>query len=216
MFDIKILTIRDMLPINRVDYASRNPVSLRITGTDLDQTSKVFVNDIECPEFIVESSGQVIAQVPKSEVASVITSVSAVANKAAMNRRSLLHFELLSSFKLFAGLEKLVQIFCRILFQTPGSDRFKPLEGGGLFQIIGRSVSRSDTKTLQAAVIGAVGRTRDQILSRQSTKTRMPPDERLLSATVEAVGFDPSQTLLVCRVSLLAVSGRQALANLLL
>jgi phage baseplate assembly protein W len=217
MIDLKVLIIKDLLQVTAVKNAANVvPRSLIITGFKFDQASQVFVNGLECPEFVIVSSSRLIAQVPDTEVASAIRSISVLANKPSVDRRSLLHFEVGKSIKGMNGLEKLVQIFCRILLQTPGSDTFHPSEGGGLLKIVGRSVSRKDSKSLQAAVVSAVGRTRDQILARQAPKSRLPSDERLLSAVLEAVGFDPATTTLTARVALTAVSGKQAVTNLLL
>ena len=215
MKDIKILTIRDLLPISKVEFvANLVPLSLTIIGERLDQATTVYINDVESPEFVVSTKSRIIAQVPDSEVKSIISKVAVVAEKPSANRSSLLHFEMPGTFKSLQGIERLVQHFCKMLMQSPGSDKFSPNEGGGLLKIVGRNVSRNDSKSLQASVVGAVSRTRDQILSRQASNSRIPSDERLLSVTTEAVGFDVATTTLRARIALSAVSGRQAVANL--
>ncbi len=217
MIDLKILSIRDLLPIVSVEYAAGiNPLSVVITGDRLDQASLVYMNDIEAPEFAVLSSGRIIAQVPTGERNSVLRKIAVIATVPSMNRKSLLHFEVGSSIKSITGLEKLVQSFCKLLLQTPGTDRFRPNEGGGLLKLVGRNVSKGDSKNLQAAVVGSITRTRDQLMARQGSDRRIPSDERLLSATTEAVGFDPSTTTLSARVAVAAVSGQLAVANLTL
>lgn len=217
MIDLKILTIRDLLPINSVEYAANvTPLSLLITGDDLRGASEVLINDIDSPEFAVLSSGRILAQVPTSERQSTLRKVAVIANVPTTTRKSLLHFEVGSSIRSIKGLEKMVQAFCKLLLQTPGTDRFRPTEGGGLLKLIGRNVSKGDTKTLQASVMGAVTRTRDQFITRQGADRRIPADEKLLSATTDAVGFDPSTTTLSARIALSAVSGKLAVANLTL
>ncbi len=215
MKDLKILTIRDLLPISKVDFvANLTPLSLNIVGEKLDQATLVLINDVEAPEYVVVSRNRIIAQVPSSETLSVISKVVVVAEKPSADRSSLLHFEMLGTFRSLQGVERLVQHFCKLLLQSPGSDKFSPGEGGGLLKIVGRNVSKGDSKSLQASVVGAVSRTRDQLLSRQASNSRIPSDERLLSATTEAVGFDVATTTLRARIALSAVSGRQAVANL--
>jgi len=213
--DLKILTIRDLLPISKVDFvANITPLSLNIVGEKLDQATLVLINDVEAPEYVVVSRNRIIAQVPSSETLSIISKVVVVAEKPSADRSSLLHFEMLGTFRSLQGVERLVQHFCKMLLQSPGSDKFSPGDGGGLLKIVGRNVSRGDSKSLQASVVGAVSRTRDQLLSRQASNSRIPSDERLLSATTEAVGFDVATTTLRARIALSAVSGRQAVANL--
>lgn len=217
MFDLKILTIKDLLPVTGVEYAAKvTPLSLIITGDRLDQASEIYVNDILVPEFAVLSANRLIAQIPTSERNAVLRKVAVIATVPSVNRKSILHFEVGKSVRAITGLEKLVQTFCKLLLQTPGTDRFRPDEGGGLMRLVGRNVSKGDSKNLQAAVVGAVTRTREHLMARQGANRRIPADERLLTAQAEAVGFDPSTTTLTARIAIAAVSGKQAVANLTL
>lgn len=215
MIDLKILAIRDLLTITAVEYAQNvSPLSILITGEKFDEASKVVINDLEAPEFMVLSRNRILAQIPDSQRTSVITKLAVLAESPSVKRSSLLLFELGTSFRSLQGVERMVQLFVKLLLQTPGSDKFDPNLGGGLMSIIGKNISRHDSKSVQAAVVGAVSRTRDQILTLQGRDNRIPSDERLLTAKTEAIGFDPSTTTVAARVAISAVSGRQAVANL--
>lgn len=217
MIDIKILNIRDLLFISGVSFAtSVSPLSLLISGDRMDEASVVYINDIEAPEFAVLSKNRLLAQVPTSERSSILRKVAVVANTPSVNRSSLIHFEVGKTVKGITGIEKLVQAYCKQLIQTPGTDRFRPDEGGGLLKLVGGNVSQGDTKNLQASVIGAISRARDQLLARQNLDRRIPADERLLTVTAQAVGFDATTTTLTASIALSAVSGQQAVANLTL
>ncbi len=214
MIDLKILSIRDLLTIFGVEYANVSPLSIIITGEKFSDATKVLINDLEATEYMILSSNRIIAQVPDSERKSPITRLAVLADRPSTNRSSIMHFEVGVSIKGLSGLERLVQMFCKLLLQTPGSDKFRPSEGGGLLSIVGRNISRHDSRTLQSSVVSAVSRTRDQILSVQAQNPRIPADERLLTAQIQAIAFDPSTTSVSSRVSLAAVSGREAVANL--
>lgn len=217
MIDLKILNIRDLLFISDVSFAlGVSPLSLFISGDRMDEASVVYVNDIESPEFVVMSKNRILAQVPTSERSSILRKVAVVANTPSVNRSSLLHFEVGKTIKAITGIEKLVQAYCKQLIQTPGTDRFRPNEGGGLLKLVGGNVSQGDVKNLQASVIGAISRARDQLLARQNLDRRIPADERLLTVTAQAVGFDATTTTLTASIALSAVSGQQAIANLTL
>lgn len=217
MIDIKVLVIKDLLPVSTVELASGvSPLSILITGNRLDQANEVLINDIKSPEFVVLSNGRILAQIPSSELKASLRKVAVIANVPSTNRKSILHFEVTSSLRGIKGLEKLIQAFCKLLLQTPGTDRFRPDDGGGLLKLIGRNVSKGDVKNLQAAVVGSVSRTRDQLLARQGPDRRIPSDERLLAAITESVGFDTNTTTLSARISISAVSGKLAVANLTL
>lgn len=214
MKDLKILSIRDLLTLTGAQYANVTPLSLTLTGEKFNDATKVLINDLEAPEFIVLSDNRILAQVPDSQRASPITKIAVLANRPSTTRSSLLHFEVPTSIGVLSGIERLVQLFCKILMQTPGSDKFRPSEGGGLMNMVGRNISHTDSKALQSSVLASISRTKDQILSYQSQNARIPADERLLTAQADTVAFDPSTTTLSARVFVTAVSGRQAVANL--
>lgn len=217
MIDVKILTIRDLLPVAKVEYAKGvSPLSISITGQSLNEASKVYINDLESPNFVVISPNRLLAEVPESQRNTYLSKLVVIANVPSMNRKSLLHFEVGETIGGIVGIEKLVQSFCRLLLQTPGSDRFNPNQGGGLLKMVGRTVSRGDSRSLQASLVSAVARTKEQLVALQSTNRKIPSDEKLLIATAEAVGFDQLTTTLSATIALSAVSGRQAVANLTL
>lgn len=215
MNDLKLLLIRDILPVAKVEYAQGiSPLSVVIHGEKLDQANHIYINDIEVIEFVVISPNKILAQVPASETSSTLRKISVIADVPSVNRNSLLQFEVGKNVRDIRGIERLIQQFCKLLLQTPGTDRFRPTEGGGMMKIIGRDVSRHDSKNLQASVVGAVSRARDQLMARQATDSRIPSDERLLSATTRSVSFDPSTTTLLTKIAVSAVSGKVAVANL--
>lgn len=217
MIDLKIMAIKDLLPITKAEFAAQvSPLSLIVSGERMDQASVVYINDTEAPEFAVLSPTRLVVQVPTSQLNSQLRKVAVIATTPSVTRRSLLHFEISPSLRGISGIEKLVQSYCKQLVQTPGTDRFRPDEGGGLLKLVGRNVSKGDTKNLQASVIGAISRARDQLIARQGADRRIPSDERLLTAAAEAIGFDASTTTLTARIAIAAVSGRQAVANLTL
>lgn len=215
MIDIKVILIKDILPVNRVTYVPNfSPLSLRIEGTSLLQSNEVLINNIDAPEFMIISDNQLIAQVPDSQVNSQLSSVTVLATKPSPDRSSVLHLDAGKTFSSLQGLEKLVQYFVKILLQNPGSDIFNPTEGGGVLGLIGRVVSKKDSSSLSASLVSAVNQTRDLIVSKQNKIPRIPSDERLLRADTQAVGFNPNTTSLAARISLGAVSGQDAVANL--
>ena len=215
MIDIKVITIKDILPVNRVSFIPNfSPLSLNIEGSLLTQANEVLINDIDAPEFMVITNNRLIAQVPDSQVNSRLKSVTVLATKPSADRTSILHFDAGKTFSRLQGLEKLVQYFVKLLLQNPGTDIFNPTEGGGVLGLVGRVVSKNDSTSLSASLVSAVNQTRDQILARQNKISRIPSDERLLRADTQAVGFNPSTTSLAARISIGAVSGREAVANL--
>lgn len=215
MIDIKVIAIKDILVVNRViQVPNFSPRTLEIYGEKMLQADEVYINDLPSPEFVKVSNTRLLAQVPTSQARSVIRSVSILALRPSPDRKSLLHFEVGRTLSGIKGLQKLIQYYCKILIQTPGSDRFHPDEGGGLLSLVGQLVGKKNSSAMSAAVATAVNRARDQVIAKQGRITRIPPDERLLRADLQAIGYNPNTTSLAARVSIGAVSGREAVTNL--
>ncbi len=215
MIDVKILTIKDLLTISGARYAPGIvPRSLIIEGLNFSEATEVLINDQAAPEFIIVNNSQLMAQVPNGEVNKVLNKVAVLAEKPSPNRTSLLSFSFGQTFQKLEGLERMIQVFVKMLIQTPGSDRFAKDIGGGLLALTGQSYSGDSAKAMQAAAVTAVNRTRDQLASIQARNSRLPNDEKILTANIEGVGFNDTTTTLLMRILLTAVSGRQAVANL--
>jgi len=215
MTDLKVLVIHDVLPVTAVSYSTKvTPLSVLIQGESFDQATKVYFNGLEAPEFMILSQNRILAQVPDSLRSSVLSQITVLAEKPSARRSSVLYFDVGTSFSGLKGIERMVQFFCKLLLQTPGTDKFNPEDGGGLLAAVGKNVSKNDKKSVQTIASSAVLRARDQVISKQNNSPRIPADERLLDAVTEAVGFDVDTTTLTVRVALTAASGKQAVANL--
>lgn len=214
MKDIKVIAIKDILTVSRAErVVNFLPATIALTGLKFLQATEVTINDIPVPEFMIVSATRILAQVPDSQVNTSIRKVTVLATRPFPDRKSLLLFEA-GEIRSIQGLERLVQHFTKILIQTPGSDSFNPTEGGGVLSLVGTVVGRKDSSALRASIVSAVGRARDQIVTRQSRTPQIPPDERLLRADAVGVGFDPNTSTLAARITLGVVSGREAVANL--
>lgn len=215
MIDVKILTIKDLLVISGARYAvGVVPRSLIIEGLRFTQATEVLINDQPAPEYVIVNDGQILAQIPSGEENKVLSKVAVLSEKPSIDRKSLLSFSVGRTIKVLEGFERTIQIFIKLLLQTPGSDRFAKELGGGLLAIAGKTYVGAEAKSIQATAVTAVNRTRDQLAAIQAKNNRLPNDEKILTANVEAVGFNENTTTLIMRVLLTAVSGRQAVANL--
>lgn len=213
MFDLKVIAIRDLLHVDKVEEAFKNPRTLLIVGDQFLQASLVTINGVEST-FIIESDSKILAEVPDPIKGDTIGTVAVIAERPSTDRSSILQLELGKSFKSIVGIEKLVQLFTKILLQTPGSDIFNPQIGGGLSKVIGTLYGLSDSRRIASAAVSAVDKAANDILRMQSKDHRIPADERLLSANVENVSFIPDDTSLDMRVTLTSVAGKEAISNI--
>lgn len=215
MTDIKVIAIKDLLQITSAQVAlGLTPKTLDISGVSFLQATSVEINGIEAPEFMILSDSRLLAQMPSGQKNSIISSIAVFAEKPAANRSSVFLFEMGRTFKGLSGIERLVQMFVKLALQTPGRDKFRPTLGGGLLALAGQNITSDAQTTLSASAVSAISRTRDQVISLQNQVPRIPPDERLLTAAVQGVGFDVTTTTLALRVGITAQSGQQAVTNL--
>lgn len=215
MTDVKILAIKDLLQITGAQtLANFSPKTLDIQGVQFLQATSVEINGLVSPEFMILNDNRLLAQVPSGQQNSIIASIAVYADMPSPTRSSVFLFEVGKSIASLTGLERLVQMFIKIALQTPGKDKFRPTIGGGLLALAGQSVGNDAQTALSSSAVSAISRTQNQIVSLQNQVPRIPPDERLLSATVLGVGFDTSTTTLALQVGITAQSGQQAVTNL--
>ena len=213
MIDLKIIAVRDILPVTDAGYAQGvSPVTLHIKGTQFLRAQEVTINRVSSPEFVVLHDAEILAQVPFGMEKMEITELLVLAESPSIDRASVITLNLGRSFRGLRGIERLVQLFIKILLQTPGSNQFRPQMGGGLLSLVGSDQLQGNA--IKIAVSQAVAQTRNQILDVQSSRPRIPADERLLSAGITAMGYRPETTSHNAQIAISSVAGSQAIANL--
>lgn len=213
--DLQYIQFSDSLSVTGAqEIPGLEPRSLEIRGVDFRNATKVFMNDLLSPSFVVSSQNIILAQVPTPLVKSNIQSIEVISSEFTATWQSKLIFEIGENPKLITGLQVLMQTFLKVLFTTPGSDSFVGKLGGNALKNLGGSFEVSETSSVVSDFTIAVSRTVTQIQGLQAQQTQIPDDERLLAANVLSVGFNPYLTALVARVELIAQSGRRAIVNL--
>lgn len=176
---------------------------------------EVLINDIPSPDIIVLSKTRLLAQLPDSlqKVPNVV-SVSVLSRNLTITNRSLIRFRISDTPGRVTGILRLVQLFLKVLFTTPGSDIFNKRTGGGALVNIGETFGADEGGDIISDFVISVDTTARQILAQQGRNPRIPRDERLLSARVKAAGFNRQLGALIATVELTSQAGRAALANL--
>jgi hypothetical protein len=190
------------------------PPALNIQGVDFTAIEEVQMNGVVSPDFIVVSSTQLIAQVPDSLARATITSVTVLSRRLTITPRSLLRFRVAPSAGRVQGILRLVQLYMKVLFTTPGRDIFSPNIGGGLLRTLGATFGADQTSDVAANLVIAVSQTNRQIVAIQSRDQRIPRDERLLTARVVSTNFDRAQAALLGTIDIQSQAGRSAITNL--
>lgn len=202
MNDFRIVHARCLLQVYSISpIRGFNPPSIVVIGDKLNTTSEILYNGILATEFVISSSSRLIVRIPASQVGKDITDFQVFSSKPQLNQDASLIFEVSKPVQKVSGIDRLVQSWMILFMTTPGSDVFVPSSGGGAKAIIG---SRTDKKHKSAAADLAVSidRTARELTKLQSRAKNLPPQEKLLSSSLESVSTDESTGTLSARVRL--------------
>ena len=187
---------------------------LRIVGDDFRAVDEVLINNMESPDVIVVNKNELIAQLPDSlQVAPDINAVVVLSRNLTVTKRSVLQFRIGKRPGKVKGIQRLLQLFVKILFTTPGSDIFNPSAGGGVMNKVGSTFGEAESKDIASEFVIAVQRVQRQIVAMQSRDQRSPRSERLLSATVVGSKFDKLQGAFYVSVEVISQAGVAGTAN---
>lgn len=190
------------------------PAALSVMGVDFTAVEEVQINGVASPDVIIVAPNRLIAQVPDSLVAATLTSVTVLSRRLVLTPRSLLRFRIAPSAGRVHGILRLVQLYMKILFTTPGTDIFFPNLGGGVLRNLGATFGADQAGDIVSNLAISVATTNRQIVALQSRDQRIPRDERLLAARLVSANFDRAQAALLGTIELQSQAGRSALANL--
>ena len=211
MDSIQVIRLLDVLRVNSISNAAGvHPRSIVVQGEDFGSVEEVLINGVTAPSFIVYSKTRLIAEVPESISDSIVTGVTVLSNAITLTGRSLVEFTMGTRPKTATGILRLLQVFLRMLLRAPGSNIFHPKLGGGLLTRIGGNISKSAAADITVSISNA----RAQIIAAQSSEPAIPGSERLLSAEINGIAVDSSNTSIYVTVILTSHSGKRGAATL--
>jgi hypothetical protein len=211
--DFQVVVPQESIELRDVSIGSYNGfAAVRVTGKDFSAVDEVLINDVPSSGVYVVSGTELVASIP--EGVTTVTSVVVLNRTFTVTASSLLRFRVGKTPGRVSGTLRLVQLFVKTLFKTPGSDIMAPSSGGGFMRALGSNISKSDGKNLLTDLVVAVNQTTRQLIGIQSRDQRSARDERLLSATVTGSSFDKTQGALYVTVELLSQSGKASTVNM--
>lgn len=213
--DLQFIQFSDALELTGAEEVpDLTPRSLLLHGIDMRSAVEVYVNDQLSPSFVIASKNRIIAQVPSTQTKALIRTIEILSSEFTATVRSKILFRIGTDSKKITGLKALMQTFLKLLFTTAGTDSFSKRLGGSALKAIGDNFDVAPGSNIVANFTIAVGRTAEQMISLQSYQPRLSDDERLLTANLLNVRFDPALTALVARIELIPQSGIRAIVNL--
>lgn len=196
--------------------AGASPPLLNILGEDFTAVDEVLINGITSPSYHVLGKTRLVAIVPDQVPAAEINDVKVTTRKLTITPKSMLKFQVSRMPSKVNGILRLVQLFVKVLFTTPGSDIFNPKLGGNGLRPLGRNLGKTQTGSILSDFVISVDNTSRQIVTIQGRQAQLPPDERLLTARVTASQFSVDEGALITTVEVTSQAGRSALASLVL
>lgn len=214
--DIQIILPTVLIPLNSVaNLAGMSPRTLSVIGKDFSSVSQVLINDIPSPSIVVLSKTRLLAQVPANLANMTVTSVTVEATQLTVSARSVIKFQIGPVASKVSGILRLLQIFLKILFTTPGKDVFAPRVGGNGLKDLGLTFGKNEGGNIVSDFIIAVTTAQRQILSIQSRDPTLASSERLLSANVLAANYSSTEEALIVSVQVTSQAGQAATANVM-
>lgn len=214
MIDLQVIKVRDVLSVIKVTLAAMTPRTLLLEGKDFSCAEEVYVNEIRSPSVVIVDDRNLLTQVPDSELNTPIRSVSVISSKLTRNNRSKIDFKIGNISSRASGIERLVQMFLKIMMQTPGTDIFVPASGGGLLRAVGKTAGKNDQANIVADFHNAVSMARQQIMRMQANSPPTTLSERLLYARPLDVKFVTQELALVGKIDIANQAGKSAVVGL--
>ena len=215
--DIQVVFPQEVVPLNAVRILPGvNPRSVDVIGQDFRSIDEVLINDVPSPDVVIVSQKRLLAQVPDQLVNETLTSITVISNKLTITTKSLLKFRFGKTTSKVSGILRLVQIFLKILFSTPGTDIFSPRIGGNGLKGIGLTFGKDQGGQIVSDFVIAVSNTQRQVQAIKARDPTIPRDERLLQAAVTKADYNRAEAALVVSVELTSHAGRSATANVVL
>ena len=216
--DMQVIFPQESIKLTRVRYTPPSPLGLPpgldIQGDDFTEVDEVLVNDLQSPDVFILSPHRLIAQIPTlNPLNLIINDVKVLSRRLTVTKRSLLRFRIGDSPGRVQGILRLIQLFVKTLFTTPGTDIFSPRSGGAGLQNIGETFGIDEGHDVVRDFVISVRNTTRQIIAVQGRTPGIPRDERLLAAKVLQGRFNREQTARIARVEITSQAGHSAITN---
>ncbi len=217
--DLQIVFPQEVVRLNQIRFTPGGPLglpkALDIIGDDFRSVDEVLINEIASPDVLVLSKNRLIAQLPDSlQKSPNIVGVTVTSRNLTVTSRSIIKFRVSDQPGRVSGILRLLQVFLKTLFTTPGSDIWSRKTGGGGLKRIGQTFGADEGGSIISDFVISVANTSRQIVSIQGRDSSLPRDERLLSAKVRTATFNRELGAVLTSVELTSQAGRAATANL--
>ncbi len=212
--DLQLVFPQEAVSISSISLVpGSSPPTIDVVGEDFSAVDSVTVNDLTAPGWFVASRTRMFITLPAGVTAAQVQTVNVLSNRLVFTKKSLLKFQISKTPSKVTGILRLVQLFVKTLFTTPGTDIFNKRLGGGALKNLGKSFSKTQSGVIVSDFVVAVDNTTKQIIRVQGNQPQLPPDEKLLGVQVIKAAFSAQEAALVVSLEITSQAGRLATAN---
>lgn len=211
--DLLTISPQQVIQLTQIRVIPGPPRAVAVRGEDFRSVDEVIINQVPSPDVVIVDKHNLLAQVPDSALLDRINEVEVLSKRLVLSDRSQLRIRIGKTPGRATGILKLMQLFLKILFTTPGRDIFAPNIGGGALKNVGATFGAGEGSDIVNDFIIAVDTTSRQIIAIQGRDSSLPRDERLLGAKVLSASFNKSVGGIDVSVQLTSQAGKEAVAN---
>jgi phage baseplate assembly protein W len=186
---------------------SADAETLDIRGTGFTDVANVVINGYRSPNFIVESSKRIFAEVPAAMRGEPVNDIQILLLSAAAGQESAVVLDVGGGNGYVSGTAKLLQTVIKVLLTNPGSDIFNPRIGGGLRAVLGTNFN--DVVSAEARVRQAISNTENQLQVLHASTPALPLSEKLRSISVLSVEISVDSSALYARIAVTSQDGNR-------
>lgn len=211
--DLQSVHPQEAVNLSQVRIIPGPPRTAAVLGSDFRSVDTVLINQVQSPDVVVVSKTQLLAQIPSAILGDRIIDVVVLSKRLTLSARSVLKIRISETPGRTTGILRLIQLFIKVLFTTPGRDIFSPRIGGGALKNIGATFGAGQGGDIINDFVIAVDTTSRQLIAIQGRDSAIPRDERLLSAEVQSASFNKSVGGIDVSVRIVSQAGQEAVAN---
>ena len=219
MKDLQFVVLSDSLEVlSKTELEGRSTRTIEIKSSgNLNYTKKVVINDFSLTDFTLIDRRTLHVRLPDQLSAVTVSEmdVRVFSSKQTSPGSAFLEFDLTDRFTSVEGSQKLAQQVVKTLITTAKTNRFNEAEGGSLLQVLGGTLSPSQTSKVASSVARAVSDTKSFYLSVQS-RSKLPLNERLLDLSLRSVDFNSSTLEVTAVVKMTTFSGKSEILPIVL
>lgn len=199
---LKILCSYRVEQVRRVSVANG---FLVLTGGYYQNVRYVLLNGVRIDNIALQGSNLYV-EMPSGLQLADVHAIYPISETEKVNKQSVLRFGFGPYPAQLEGVNRLVQLFIKVLFTSPGSNIMFRTIGGGLRNVMKRGYGIKDYQKILPDIVSSINKAADDVKDMQRN-LRLPMEERLIDASLLSASPDASSGSIECIIKLNTQAG---------